>query len=227
MGVKARNPSLRVINATGKYVLPGLWDSQVAYSWYFGEAMLTRGITASIDVGTEAETAVPHRDSVLHGKVLAPRAFTGILRIGSTLANATGYESPLNTIRVPKSVDDARAIVKLVLDSGADYAIFYDGAMPLEYYKAGLEEGRRQGKPVFVRAYGPGIFPAQAAELGARQLPHSAGAGVAVTTDPSRFKDGRDDGTELDRFAEMDDEKARALVKTLVDACKTINPAFA
>ena len=44
----------RVINATGKFVLPGLWDSQVAYSWYFGEAMLNHGITSSIDVGTEA-----------------------------------------------------------------------------------------------------------------------------------------------------------------------------
>ena len=69
-------PGARVINARGKFVLPGLWDSQVAYSWYFGEALLNHGITSTIDVGTEAETAVPHRDSVLHGKVLAPRAFT-------------------------------------------------------------------------------------------------------------------------------------------------------
>lgn len=219
-------PGARVINATGKYVLPGLWDSQVAYSWYFGEAMLNRGITSTIDVGTEAETAVPHRDSVLHGKVLAPRAFTGILRIGSTLNNATGYESPLNTIRIPTSVDDARAIVKLVLDSGADYAIFYDGAMPLDYYKAGLEEGRRQGKPVFVRAYGPGIFPAQAAELGARQLPHSAGIGIAVTKDPSKFRQSRDDRNELDRYAEMDDAKAAALVRTLVEHHVALVPTF-
>jgi len=51
----------RVINAAGKFVLPGLWESQTAYSWYFGEAMLTHGITSSIDVGTEAEVAVPHR----------------------------------------------------------------------------------------------------------------------------------------------------------------------
>ena len=47
----------RVINATGKFVLPGLWESQTAYSWYFGEALLNHGITSSIDVGTEAEVA--------------------------------------------------------------------------------------------------------------------------------------------------------------------------
>src|SRR5215212_5331455 len=34
----------RVVNATGKFVLPGLWESQTAYSWYFGEAMLNHGI---------------------------------------------------------------------------------------------------------------------------------------------------------------------------------------
>src|SRR4051812_22616732 len=41
----------RVVDATGKFVLPGLWESQAAYSWYFGEAMLNHGITSSIDVG--------------------------------------------------------------------------------------------------------------------------------------------------------------------------------
>src|SRR5215813_305221 len=75
----------RIINATGKFVLPGLWDSQTAYSWYFGEALMIHGITSTIDVGTDQETAVPHRDSVLHGKVLAPRSYTGIVRIGSQL----------------------------------------------------------------------------------------------------------------------------------------------
>src|SRR6266436_724030 len=97
----------RVINAAGKFVLPGLWDSQTAYSWYFGEAMLNHGITASIDVGTDQETAVPHRDSVLHGKVLAPRSYTGIVRIGSQLEE-TGFEMPLNTIRKPHSLEETR-----------------------------------------------------------------------------------------------------------------------
>src|SRR4051812_32781342 len=126
----------RLINATGKFVLPGLWDSQAAYSWYFGEALLIHGITSTIDVGTDQETAVPHRDSVLHGKVLAPRSYTGIVRIASTMNGETGFEMPLNTIRVPKSADDTRAVVRTVLNAGADYVIFYDGAMPLEYYKA-------------------------------------------------------------------------------------------
>jgi hypothetical protein len=218
--------SARVIDATGKFVLPGLWESQTAYSWYFGEAMLTHGITSSIDVGTEAEVAVPHRDAVLHGKDLAPRAFTGILRIGSTLNGATGLEGPLHTIRVPKSAEDTRDIVRTVLNAGADYVIFYDGAMPFEWYKAGVEEARRMGKPAFVRAYGPGIFPAQAAEIGATQLPHSAGIPLAIAKNPSQFRQGRDDRNELDKYADMDDAKAADLVKTLVAHDVALVPTF-
>lgn len=36
-----------IIKADGKYVLPGLFDSQNSYSWYFGEAMLNHGITSN------------------------------------------------------------------------------------------------------------------------------------------------------------------------------------
>jgi hypothetical protein len=216
----------RVINATGKFVLPGLWESQTAYAWYFGEALLNHGITSSIDVGTEAEVAVPHRDAVLHGKDLAPRAFTGILRIGSVLNGETGLEMPLNTIRRPKSADDTREVVRTVLNAGADYVIFYDGAMPLDWYKAGIDEAHKMGKPAFVRAYGPGIFPAQAAELGAMQLPHSAGIPLAVAKNPSQFRQGRDDRNELDKYADMDDAKAADLIKTLVTHHTALVPTF-
>ena len=70
-----------IIKADGKYVLPGLFDSQNSYSWYFGEGMLNRGVTSTIDVGTTGETAVPYRDAVFHGKARGPRAFTGVSRL--------------------------------------------------------------------------------------------------------------------------------------------------
>ena len=148
------------------------------------------------------------------------------MRIGSTLNGATGFEMPLNTIRVPKSAEDTRAIVRTVLGAGADYVIFYDGAMPLDYYKAGVDEAHKLGKPAFVRAYGPGIFPAQAAEIGAAQLPHSAGVPLAIAKNPSQFRQGRDDRNELDKYADMDDAKAADLVKTLVAHHVALVPTF-
>ena len=77
-----------------------------------------------------------------------------------------------------------------------------------------------------MRAYGPGIFPAQAAEIGAAQLPHSAGIPLAIAKNPSQFRQGRDDRNELDKYADMDDAKAAALVKTLVEHHVALVPTF-
>ena len=209
-------------------MLPGLFDSQNSYSWYFGEAMLNHGVTSTIDVGTTGETAVPYRDAVFHEKVRGPRAFTGVSRL-SVNANAlvsTGLENPLTHTRVPKSAEETRQFVRAWIAAGADYILTYDGALPMDYYQAAFDEANKAGKPVFTRAYGPVLFPKDAALLGAANLPHSAGIGIAVTKDPSKFKQGRDDRNELDRYAEMDDQKARDLIQILVAHHVALVPTF-
>ena len=70
--------------------------------------------------------------------------------------------------------------------AGADYILTYDGALPMDYYQAAFDEANKAGIPVFTRAYGPVLFPKDAALLGAANLPHSAGIGIAVTKDPSK-----------------------------------------
>jgi len=217
-----------IIKADGKYVLPGLFDSQNSYSWYFGEAMLNHGVTSTIDVGTTGETAVPYRDAVFHGKARGPRGFTGVSRL-SVNPNAlvsTGLENPLTHTRVPKSAEETRQLVRAWIAAGADYILTYDGALPMDYYQAVFEEANKAGIPVFTRAYGPVLFPKDAALLGAANLPHSAGIGIAVTKDPSKFKQGRDDRNELDRYAEMDDAKARDLIQLLVAHHVALVPTF-
>jgi Amidohydrolase family/IPT/TIG domain len=217
-----------IIKADGKYVLPGLFDSQNSYSWYFGEAMLNHGVTSTIDVGTTGETAVPYREAVFHDKVRGPRTFTGVSRL-SVSANAlvsTGLENPLTHTRVPKSAEETREFVRAWIAAGADYVLTYDGALPMDYYQAFFDEANKAGVPVFTRAYGPVLFPKDAALLGAANLPHSAGIGIAVTKDPSKFKQGRDDRNELDRYAEMDDQKARELIQVLVAHHVALVPTF-
>src|SRR5271155_3011070 len=119
-----------IIRADGKFVLPGLFDSQNSYSWYFGEAMLNHGVTSTMDVGTSGETAVPARDAVFHGKAKGPRSFTGVSRL-SVNANplvSTGLEGPLTHTRVPTSAEETRQFVKAWIAAGADYILTYDGA---------------------------------------------------------------------------------------------------
>ncbi|HEY1865754.1 MAG TPA: amidohydrolase family protein [Candidatus Acidoferrales bacterium] len=217
-----------IVKADGKYVLPGLFDSQNSYSWYFGEGMLNHGVTSTIDVGTTGETAVPYRDAVFHEKVRGPRGFTGVSRLSvnpNALVN-TGLENPLTHTRVPKSAEETRQFVRAWIAAGADYILTYDGALPMDFYKAAFDEANKAGIPVFTRAYGPVLFPKDAALLGAANLPHSAGIGIAVTKDPSKFKQGRDDRNELDRYAEMDDQKARDLIQVLVAHHVALVPTF-
>jgi predicted amidohydrolase len=217
-----------IIRADGKYVLPGLFDSQNSYSWYFGEAMLNHGVTSTIDVGTTGETAAPYRDAVFHEKVRGPRTFTGISRL-SVAPNAlvsTGLENPLTHTRVPKSAEETRQLVRAWIAAGADYILTYDGALPMDYYQAAFDEANKSNIPVFTRAYGPVLFPKDAALLGAANLPHSAGIGIAVTKDPSKFRQGRDDRDELDHYAEMDDQKAKDLIQILVSHHVALVPTF-
>ncbi|HYR83922.1 MAG TPA: amidohydrolase family protein [Terriglobia bacterium] len=217
----------RVINAGGKYVLPGLFDSQLSYAWYFGEVLIYHGITSTIDVGTSGEMAVPYRDAAIHGKFLAPRAFTSISRLNFEYdAGETGLESPFTSSRVPTTPQEARDLVKAYIAGGADYIIFDDGGLPMDIIRAGFDEAAKAGKPVFTRAYGPTMYPREAAMLGSGSLPHSAGIGLAVAKDPSKWRPGRDDRNELDRYAEMDDAKAKDLIALLVEHQVALVPTF-
>ena len=216
-------PNARVINADGKFILPGLWDAQIVYQWYFPELMLNHGITSTIDVGTAGEIGPIHRDAILHGKIRGPRLFTSVSRITTNPAGNTGFETILTPGRSPKSADEARDLVKAFFAGGADYLILQDGTLPLEYYRAAFDEAKRLGKPVFTRAYGPIFGPREAATLGTRSLPHSAGIGRVVTKNPPTTPDGRN---ELDLFADMDEAKAKDLIQFLVQHNVALTPTY-
>ena len=135
-----------IIRADGKYVLPGLFDSQNSYSWYFGEAMLNHGVTSTMDVGTSGETAVPYRDAVFHGKVRGPRTFTAVSKFVASPNPlvSTGLENPLTHTRAPKSADETREFVKAWIAAGADF-IVTDGALPMDYYPPIFDEANKAG----------------------------------------------------------------------------------
>ena len=216
-------PNAQVINADGKFILPGLWDAQIVYQWYFPELMLNHGITSTIDVGTPGEIAAPHRDAIIRGKLRGARPFTSISRITTNPAGNTGFETILTPGRTPKSVQETRDLVRAFIEAGADYVIFQDGTLPLEYYRAGFEEAKRLGKPVFTRAYGPIFGPREAAMLGTRNLPHSAGVGRAVTKNPPT---GQGNPDELDLFADMDETKAKELIQLLIQHNVALTPTY-
>jgi hypothetical protein len=213
----------QVINARGKFVLPGLWDAMVSYQWYYGEIMLNYGITSTIDVGIAGEIGAAYRDGVLKGKIRAPRPFSGISRITSEPVGGTGFESILTPGRTPKSAQETRDLVKAFVAGGADVIMFQDGGLPLEYYQAGFDEAKKAGKPVTTRSGGPIFGPREAAVLGTRVLPHSQGVARTIAKTPPVAGDGRN---EADLWADMDEAKAKDLIQFLVSHNVALDPTF-
>ena len=203
----------RTIEANGKYVLPGLWDAQVNYAWYWGEVMLNQGVTSTVDIGDGEEVSIAQRDAVNRGKAVGPRQFVGIGHLGGIRGNTpvTGMESALATRKDPKSPEDARALAKRYLDAGADMVMIHDGGYAPDIYQAAYDEAHKAGKPAFCRCGGPKTGPKEGALAGADVFPHSTGIGAAIA------KDGTRANNELERYAEMDDAKANALIEVLAE----------
>lgn len=214
----------QVVRADGKFILPGLWDSQVSYNWYYGEVMLNYGITSTIDVGIAGEIGAPHRDAVHKGLVRGPRPFTGISRFTEEPVGGTGLETPGTPGRRPKDAQEARALVRTWVELGADVIQFAEGGLPMDIYRAGADEAKRLGKPTFMRAYGPVLGPREAALLGTTNLPHSAGIGRTVARTPITSED--DPRNEADLYSEMDEAKAKDLIQLLVTHNVALTPTF-
>ncbi|HXJ02495.1 MAG TPA: amidohydrolase family protein [Micropepsaceae bacterium] len=203
----------QIINANGKYVLPGLWDAQTNIAWYWGEVFLNQGVTSTVDIGDGEEISIAQRDAVNHGKAIGPRQMIGIGHLGGIRGNnaPTGMESALATRKDPKSPDDARMFARRFLGAGADMVMLHDGSYAPEIYQAAFDEAHKANKPAFCRCGGPKTGPKEGALAGADIFPHSTGIGAAVATDGTRANN------ELDRYAEMDDAKANDLIKVLVE----------
>ena len=66
----------RTINASGKFIIPGLIDSHVHYnSNWLHKLYLAKGVTSVRDMVGPVERIVALRDEILAGNILAPRLF--------------------------------------------------------------------------------------------------------------------------------------------------------
>ncbi len=185
-----------------------MWDSQLNYFWFDGELMLNQGVTASIDVGQGEELSLAHREAVNHGKIRGPRTFTGV---GHFQAGAvTGLETALSMNQAPKTPEEARTLTRKFLAAGADVIMFHDGKFSPDVVAAGCDEAHKAGKACSLRAGGPKSLPADGAAAGVDFIPHAQGVSQAI------LKDGARGNAELDRYADMDEAKAKALIALLV-----------
>ena len=202
-----------VVDAVGKWIISGLWDCQLNYSWFYGEPMLNQGVTGSCDIGNNEELGIVHRNAVLAGNIRGPRTWIGVGHLGGADPDAaTGYETDLSTRQIPTTPDEMRTVVNRLLDAGADQIMFHDGRnFSPELVALGCELSHARDIPCTARSGGPLVTPREAALAGVDIIPHSSGIGAAVRRDDSEIT-----GRDVDLYSEMDDAKAMALIEILV-----------
>ena len=192
-----------VIEATGGYLIPGLWDMHVhsvanvavdrsdksvaAKDWHF-PLFLAHGVTGvrnmndgTGDVTLELSKSVRRR--LAEGKLSGPPRFL-------TAGPSVDGDPPLGTNPVVvRTAAEARAAVEQLVSNGADLVKVYEN-ISREAYFAIIDEARRRGIPV--DGHVPfRVTPEEAADARQRTVEHpdalAAGCSTAAEAERKRF----------------------------------------
>ena len=165
-----------VINAKGKAVLPGLWDTHVHFRDWMAELYLAHGVTTILDLGSDSTPWIlAQRDGVAKGKIRGPRIF----------ACGAGIGHPPGRAGYVKDVAEARALVKDMLERGAD-AIKVWAYCTSEMLKVVAQEAHAAGRHVIGHL---GVITGRDAALqGLDCLAHATGLPMSVVRDGEKAK---------------------------------------
>jgi imidazolonepropionase-like amidohydrolase len=129
----------RLIEATGKTILPGLIDNHVHYRNHSGELFLAHGVTSVRDLGNPEDWILAQRDAIALGKVRGPRIFCAG---GGFYGKATrGHHM------VPANPEEGRKLMRTLIERGVDYAKIHLG-VPLDITRVVADEAHSVGMKV-------------------------------------------------------------------------------
>ncbi len=208
----------RVVNAAGKWIIPGLIDGKSNYYWEYGEANLVWGVTSSMVSGARNDVGIAERDAILHGAFTGPRLYQTMISVAGPGADGKAdndFQPGMGT-QIFRNAEEVKQAVAKYVAAGADFITFNDGNAPQEYYALGAAEAHRLGKHVAFRAVGPITRARGAAAIGADVLIHDGDIEIELA------KDGRAPGG--DAWADMDPAKVPEMIKHLLDHGTALHP---
>lgn len=163
-------PEARVVDARGRYVIPGLWDMHVHSAmnadWHF-PLFVAHGVTGIRNMHTSADTALELTNAIkrriVSEALLGPRM----------IANGAVIDGPVplvdGSVRVGTAAA-AHAAVDSLADAGADFLKVYQ-RLSRDAYFAIAEQAKRRGIP-FVGHVPGAVRVAEAADAGQRSIEH-------------------------------------------------------
>jgi imidazolonepropionase-like amidohydrolase len=141
----------RRLEAEGRYLIPGLWDSHVHFRGgpelrEGNRALLPLypafGVTTVRDAGGDLTGDImAWRDSIRAGELLGPEIFTSGPKLDGPRPSWDGSIALSSPDEVPAAVDSLQAL-------GVDYVKLYDGTMSADVFLAAVRETERRGVTV-------------------------------------------------------------------------------
>ena len=201
VGLIQEDRKVHVINATGKYLIPGLWDMHVHSAggagapWVeniFYALYVANGVTGVRDMGGDLKLLEERRKRIDAGQLLGPR----MVMVGPFLDGRKEDEKPDPTViavNTPaegrKAVDDLKARVDFIKVLSS---------VPHDAYLAVADEAVRQ----HIRLVGhvpESVSVAEASAAGQRSIEHLSGVMLACSSREGEIRQGR-----LDALAKKD-----------------------
>lgn len=168
---KVRIPAgAQVVDATGKFIIPGLWDMHAHLS-YYGEAALpllvANGVTGVRDMGGGLTRIDEWHREISGGARLGPRIFrSGPFVDGPKKMDA--FRTSITSVVTTEA--EARGIARLLKQRGVDF-IKAHSRIPRVAYFALADEARKQGLPL-AGHLPPGVTPEEASDAGLKSIEH-------------------------------------------------------
>ena len=205
----------QVVDATGKFLIPGLWDMHV--HWYVRDTFtlfIANGVTGVRQMFGNSDL-LRWRDQIAKGSLLGPRMF-----VASPIIDGPEPIWP-NSIAV-RNEEEGRKAVRRVKQWGADFVKVY-ALLPRDAYFGIADEAKQQGIP-FVGHVPNSVSQGEASDAGQKSIEHLTGMLIGCSDKETELREklvkadspearGRVQATALETF---DQKKAADLVARFV-----------
>ncbi len=203
----------RVVDATGKFLIPGLWDMHGHLTDATETAfplLIMNGVTGVRDMGGDLDQIDRWRKEIAEGRRVGPQ----IVRAGPFVDGPKPGAKYRLTVT---NVAEARRAVDQLKSRGVDFIKVHNGLSREEFF-AVADEARKQGLPLAVHLpsgmwthpQGDGVSVAEASDAGARSLEH-----IEILLESALYRKGATAKTMQQAIAENSGVAGQALFARL------------